>query len=116
VTEADQDAARVPLAAWAGFIAGPICWFGQQLLVFALAQTGCGGSLHRPALLAIWAVLSLALAAAGVVSWRAGRRAVSADGDPTGFVGFLGVTASLLFLVAMAWQAAASLVYSGCER
>lgn len=104
------------LRPWAGLIAGPACWFGQQVLFFVLARPGCGGAGHRLGLLAIWAVLGLVLAAAGVLSWRAGLRPAPTAEERTGFVGFLGAAGAALFLLVMTWQAVAALTYSGCER
>jgi hypothetical protein len=61
------------------------------------------------------------LLVAWVVSWRALRGLKS--GDHAGFterrarlVAIAGTVMPLLFLLAMAWQGLATLVYSGCER
>jgi hypothetical protein len=105
---------------WAGCIAAPLLWFTQQVLAGALVQTNC--TQRGWIVPTIWAVCSALVIAATGLSWRARRRATPRD-HPVGFtaqrqrfVGWIGGVMPLIFLVAMTWQAAATLVYSGCER
>ena len=64
--------------AWAGFVAGPVCWFLQQQLALWLVPASCGGqSWIAPALSALFA---LVLVAAASLSWRSLRQK-SAIGD-----------------------------------
>ena len=107
------------IGTWAGCIAAPLLWFVYQVTASALTPAQCGARWISPVL---WAACSAVIVAAMALSWRAGRRA-----DPTGhppgftdqrrrFVGWIGGVMPIPFLIAMTWQLAASLVYSGCER
>ena len=106
--------------AWAGFVAGPVCWFAQQQLALWLLPASCGGQWWiTPSL---GAPFGIVLAAAALLSWHCARR-IAASGDPAGiterrtrFIALLGSVSPLFFLAAIAWQGIAGLVYSACER
>jgi hypothetical protein len=105
---------------WTGAIAAPLCWFIQQLLASWLVPADCRG--RQWLVPSLWIGFSVLLLAAMLVSWRDLRR-VSRAGDRAGFserrarfVGTAGTVMPMIFLLAMAWQGIAGLVYSGCER
>jgi hypothetical protein len=102
-------------AAWAGLALAPTSWYAMHLAASALAPQECAG---WPALTLALAALAAALAAAGgVLSYRFLRAERGTDGDGTRrFAAWVGVAASLLFLFVIACQAAAGLLYTGCER
>jgi hypothetical protein len=106
--------------AWAGFAAGPVCWFAQQELALLLVPASCGGRPWITPLLG--ALFGVVLAVAAFLSWRCAR-ALPAAGDRAGFserrtrfIAVLGSVSPLFFLAAIAWQGIAGFVYSGCER
>jgi hypothetical protein len=103
-------------AAWAGLALAPSSWYAMHLAASALAPRECAGWPElTPALAALAAALT---AAGGILSYRFLRAERGTDrGDGTRrFAAWVGVAASLLFLFVIACQAAAGLLYTGCER
>ena len=103
---------------WTGAIAAPVCWFLQQQLALYLLPLACAGRPWIPPLVSV-AFAVIAIAAAALSLW--GVRRVSAPGNRASFserrakfVGVVGTIMPLLFLIAIFWQLAASLAYSGC--
>jgi hypothetical protein len=103
-------------AAWAGLALAPTSWYAMHLAASALAPQECAGWPDlTPALAALAAALT---AAGGALSYRFLLQAErGTDGDGTRrFAAWVGVASSLLFLFVIACQAAAGLLYTGCER
>ena len=112
--------ARDVWAGWAGFFAGPVCWFAQQELALWLLPADCGKRWWiSPSISALFAII---VAIAALLASRSARRLPApAEGAGfaarrTRFIALLGTISPLFFLAAIAWQGIAGLVYSGCER
>jgi hypothetical protein len=104
------------LDAWAVFWSGPIAWFLQQFVLFQLTLPSCH---DKPWLAsAVGALFLLIPAAAIIFAGRAllGPGATMTDIPLRRFILMTGGLAAVIFLIAMLWQEAATLVYSGCER
>jgi hypothetical protein len=105
---------RAPKRAWVAIFAAPAIWYLSHLAISVLSPWQCAGwPFLTPSIAALAALLT---AACGIVSWRAfDDPEVDVEHCPH-FAAQLGIAASLLFLFVIAIQAAAGLVYSGCER
>jgi hypothetical protein len=105
---------RPAFAPWAGLAAAPATWYAMHLAIGMLSPWQCAGwPFLTPSIAALAALLT---AAGGVLSWRSLQDPAVAVEHRRHFVARLGMAASLLFLFVIACQAAAGLVYSGCER
>jgi hypothetical protein len=105
---------RPAFAPWAGLAAAPATWYAMHLAIGMLSPWQCAGwPFLTPA---IAAVAALATVVGGTVSWRSLENPAVELEHRARFVARLGAAASLLFLFVIACQAAAGLVYSGCER
>jgi hypothetical protein len=101
-------------AAWTGIAVAPASWYAMHLAIGMLSPWQCAGwPFLTPSIAALAALLT---AAGGVLSWRSLQDPAVAVEHRRHFVARLGMAASLLFLFVIACQAAAGLVYSGCER
>ncbi len=99
---------RARIAPWAGLIAGPTCW--------ALNQQGFTSLLHFDCHLGSgvkgvvsFVVLAIILIASGIVSWRA-----RGEMELQRFIALSSVMAAALFLLALVFQTAATLILPGC--
>jgi hypothetical protein len=103
------------LDAWAVFWSGPVAWFLQQLVLFQLTLPNC----HDKPWLApsVGAVFLLIPIAAIAFAYRALFGPSRDTAVPLrSFILMIGGLAAAAFLIAMVWQEAATLTYSGCER
>jgi hypothetical protein len=104
------------LDAWAVFWSGPVAWFLQQLVLFQLALPNCHDKPWlAPGIGAVFLLIPIAaMVFASHALFRAGGR--EATVPLRQFMLLVGGLAAATFLIAMLWQEAATLTYSGCER
>jgi hypothetical protein len=106
------------LTAAAGLIAGPAAWMANTTLNFVVVTYDCTGG---PAVVPLMSGAMLALSlAGGVLSWRAWHAVPperqSQGGVPVHMLAVSGAFAGLLFAFVILLQAAAGIMFSGCER
>jgi len=104
------------LGAWGIFWSGPVAWFLQQLVLFQLTLPSCHGKPWlAPSVGAFFLLIPLAsIVFAGRALYGAGDKEAT---NPLGrFILMTGGLAAVIFLIAMLWQEAATISYSGCER
>jgi len=104
--------------AWCAAAAGPICWFAQLLISYALIARAC---VNFPSLLAILGcVFTIPVLIAALAAWRVYQAGpAAAESTATGrarFVELLGLVTPLVFLVAMLWQDLAVVFFPPCDR
>ena len=111
---------RAGLVPCAGLIAGPLAWAVNVQLGLILPYSECGVWLKPELLISLLA--TLCSLAAAIVSWRARDGNLGAPRHASGFplsyrfVAVLSALSGFLFAYALALQAAAALVLTGCER
>ena len=101
-------------ALWFGICCGPIGWALNTELGYALASDACRSRFTG---LLLSAALSVAIALAGLVpAWPHVRGAHQPGGELNQFLAKVAAGSSCLFAFIIAAQAAAALVFDGCER
>ena len=104
------------LTAWAGLIIGGLAWAANTQAGEMLATPDCiSNSAVHPSAIISAALLAAVLASAGLSWWRDGKPSAPAD-RTLPFASQLSALTALLFAFALALQAMASLVLTGCER
>ena len=101
--------ARRRLIAWSGALAAPILWAVSTQAGLILPYADCAGG-HRWTAIATLVTGALALVAAALC-WRN-----RPPGRPDRFASAVGAVLALVFAFAMALQALAGLMLTGCER
>jgi hypothetical protein len=104
------------ITTWAGFWAAALLWAANMQLGQILPARDCMQQVHVSALIS--STFTMLALLAGWVSWRA------AGTDPTGFgsprtlrfEATVSALAALIFAFALALQAVASWMLTGCER
>jgi hypothetical protein len=94
-----------------GLFGGISAWYAAHELSFFLLRVNCTATSWL-----VPAIHALAFAAAvisGLISFQASLRTGSATQR---FITWLGIGSACLFGMAILWQGAATLIYTGCER
>lgn len=107
---------RTRVVTWAGLWGAALLWAVNMQLGQILPYLDCTRNVRLSAIVsASFAVLALL---AGSVSWRASRTAPAGFGSPATlrFDAIVSAMAALIFAFALALQAVASMVLTGCER
>jgi hypothetical protein len=101
-------------ALWLALCCGPIGWALNTELGYAFASDACR---NRFTGILLGAAVSIAIALLGLVpAWAHFRSSDQAVRAPNRFLAKLAAGASCLFAFIIAAQAAAALVFDGCER
>ncbi len=104
------------LSAWAGLWLTVLLWAVNTLLGLNLPYPDCAKQSHASVLLASIALIVACLA--GGLSWRSSRSDIGGFSSPRTFhfIGALSALSCLVFVFALALQALAGVVLTGCER
>jgi hypothetical protein len=103
---------------WAGLAVGPTAWALNTQIAYAVAPFSCGT--RALILTPVALVLLLATAASALLSWHAVQARVTSEwlesrgGASHSFLGWIGLSAGVLFAFVIANQAAATLILDGC--
>jgi hypothetical protein len=111
----------VEVASWAPVLVGPIAWFADQQVIYALVPRACAtGShfgIHAANLVALLAVVAGAVL--GFRDWRMAGE-VSDELDRAAghdrFLGLLGLMLCAFFVLPIAAQAIAAFIIDPCQR
>jgi hypothetical protein len=99
---------RERLAPWTGMFAGPLCWALNQQGFSSLLHFNCRLGSGTKGIVS-FVVLAIVLIASGVVSWR-----WRGGTELQRFIGIASAGAAALFLLALIFQTAATLILPGC--
>jgi hypothetical protein len=108
-------------ASWTALFAGPIAWFADQQVSYALVPWACAGgpaaAIHAANVVAL--AIVLVGAALGLRGWRR-TGSVSDELDrPSGrarFLGLLGLMLCLFFALPIVLQGVAGLILDPCQK
>ena len=121
-TKPDVGPSRPEFLLWAGVFAGPVAWFLQQQLNYAVATWVCSFAGQLTLHLGSLAFLLLALGG-GLISWRYWQQAGGQWPDEAGgvvsrhrFLSALGILMSSLFSLIVIAQWLPTLFYHPCQR
>jgi len=115
-----MSASRSSLVAWSGFAMGPFAWGASTQANYTWVTLSCDAGVSSTTLLTlVFALISLTGAC---LSWRALRSLQSAPAEAPykprteRFVAGLGIGMGFLFALAILFQFAATLIFTGFER
>lgn len=103
---------------WAGLLAGPVAWGAATQANYALVHWQCT---HNVPVIQILALCFLAVAAGGLLSWRAWQQGGASfkperELSTERFVSALGMMVTALFALIIIIQGTASLILDECIR
>jgi hypothetical protein len=107
---------RIRLATWAGLWFPALVWAINMQLGQILPYHDCAGTIRISAVIS--AALAMVALLAGSISWRSWRATPAGFGSPNTlrFAAALSALSALIFAFALALQAIASMVLTGCEH
>jgi hypothetical protein len=120
--DSSAEETRHNVALWSSVLVGPIAWFAQFMLVYALAPWACSSgqrwSMHATIL--VFLAITLGVGWLALRLWRGGGGAWIADQDEgpvarTRFLALLGVMNSLLFALLILAQWIPTIAFDPCQ-